>query len=350
MNIQKIIFSILITFSISIGIYASSYIPNNHSEVKVKVKVEAEDIDITKELYLIEEKANAEPIPPIPETLDLNIQKVLLGEKLFHDKNLSADKTISCASCHDLSKGGTDHRPQSIGIYNRLGDINTPTVFNSTFNFVQFWDGRADSLQEQAISTLFGSHEMGNKDKEAILNYLNGSNEYRLLFKSLYPTPISFNTFIDALTEFEKSLITPNSRFDKYLKGDNNALNTIELEGYQFFKTRGCISCHQGINIGGNMYQKAGIFKKTSTQQNRNLDGRYTVTKNIDDKGLLKVPSLRNIALTPPYFHDGSTDTLEIAVDVMGKAQLGTELSEQEIHKIVAFLKTLTGEYKKQPL
>ncbi|MDX1352129.1 MAG: cytochrome c peroxidase [Thiomicrorhabdus sp.] len=305
---------------------------------------------VRSDFHLIEDKFSAEPIPPIPEKVHINPSKVLIGEKLFHDSMLSSDKTISCASCHDLKKGGTDQSQFSVGVNSLKGLINTPTVFNAGFNFKQFWDGRANDLKTQAQGPLFAKHEMGNSNWHDILNYLNASKEYRLLFKRIYPMPITKETFLDALGEYGKSLITPNSRFDQYLKGDNFALNSLELEGYHLFKTRGCISCHQGVNMGGNMFQKAGIFEAISDEQSVSWDGRYTVTQDDADKGLFKVPTLRNIALTPPYFHDGSAKTLEDSVTIMGRAQLGTELSADEINKIVAFLKSLTGEYKNQPL
>ncbi|WP_198525671.1 cytochrome-c peroxidase [Thiomicrorhabdus sp. Kp2] len=299
---------------------------------------------------LVESKLNQEAIQPIPEESTTNPTKVLIGEKLFHDPNLSSDGTISCASCHDLNKGGTDQRKLSIGVNNRKGSINTPTVFNAVFNFKQFWDGRASDLKTQAVGPLFAHHEMGNTNWNSILSYLNNSKEYRLMFKELYPHPITQESFLDALSEFGKSLTTPNSRFDKYLKGDSFALNTLELEGYQLFKNQGCISCHQGINMGGNMFQKAGIFEAISEGELGSWEGRFTITQNENDKGLFKVPTLRNIALTAPYFHDGTAETLEDSVTVMGRAQLGTELTTEEVNKIVAFLKTLTGEYKQQPL
>lgn len=305
---------------------------------------------ISQEFERLEKQQTKELIQPIPESLPLNLQKVILGEKLFHDTNLSSTKTISCASCHDLALGGTDQKTFSIGIHNRVGTINTPTVFNSGFNFAQFWDGRAPDLETQAVSPLFNDHEMGNTNWESIIDYVNENNEYRILFKNLYNTAVTPTAILESLAEYQKSLITPNSKFDQYLKGNHVALNTLELEGYQLFINRGCISCHQGINMGGNLFQKAGVFEELSTTENGDWEGRYKITKNINDKGVFKVPTLRNIELTAPYFHDGSAKTLKSAVETMAKSQLGTELTEQESYKIVAYLKTLTGEYKKHPL
>ncbi|BCN94044.1 hypothetical protein THMIRHAM_18290 [Thiomicrorhabdus immobilis] len=305
---------------------------------------------ISQEFEILEKQQTENLIQPIPESLPLNSQKVILGEKLFADKNLSATKTISCSSCHNLALGGTDQKAVSTGIHNRLGTINAPTVFNSGFNFVQFWDGRAPDLATQAVSPLFNENEMGNTNWESIISYLNKDNEYRTLFQNAYASPATPKALLDSLSEYQKSLITPNSKLDQYLKGDHSALNTLELEGYQLFINRGCISCHQGINMGGNLYQKAGVFKELSTTKTGDWDGRYKITKNIQDKGVFKVPSLRNIELTAPYFHDGSAKTLKAAVESMAKSQLGTELTEQESYKIVTFLKALTGEYKKHPL
>jgi len=303
------------------------------------------------DLSLIEDNPTREVIPPIPNSLAVDHQKVILGEKLFHDANLSADGTISCSSCHDLSMGGTDNKAVSTGIRNQLGELNSPTVFNAVFNFSQFWDGRAKTLEVQAIGPLFNDHEMGNTSWNRIINYLEQTKEYALLFNKIYSAPIDSNQVLDAIAEYEKTLITPNSRFDQYLKGDTHALNTIELEGYELFKSRGCISCHQGVNMGGNMYQKAGIFEDISPNEpNSAWVGRFAVTQLEEDRGAFKVPTLRNIALTAPYFHDGSAKNLTEAVNIMGQAQLGIELSNLEVQKITAFLKSLTGEYKKQPL
>jgi len=312
---------------------------------------------LNKRLLLTEQKTNQllikEPISPIPETLVLNNQKVLLGATLFHDQNLSQNNTLSCASCHDLNKGGSDNLPLPVtshqeGEKNTLPVFNTPTVFNTVFNFVQTWKGTAKTLEEQAITPLFNPSEMGNKDWSKILNYLSHSAEYQPLFKMLYPSPISGEYVLDAIAEFERSLITPNARFDLYLKGDPHALSPYELEGYQLFKDRGCIACHHGINVGGTMFQKSGIFKPMfeETEQNKNLN----TTLNINDKTMLKVPSLRNITLTAPYFHNGSVDALEEAIDIMAKHQLGITLPADENNKIQAFLKTLTGQYKGQQL
>ncbi|GKT11073.1 MAG: cytochrome c peroxidase [Thiomicrorhabdus sp.] len=286
-----------------------------------------------------------EPISPIPRSLSLNSQKVHLGEMLFHDVNLSHDQTLSCASCHDLQKGGTDGRALPVTAEYQKAKLpntpvfNSPTVFNSSFNFVQGWEGKSLNLEQQAAIPLFNVFEMGNTTWSTILNYLTQSPNYHLMFKELYKTTtITPEQVIDAISTFERSLFTPDARFDLYLKGDQTILSAYEMDGYQLFKDRGCISCHHGINVGGNMFQKAGIFKPLFENAN--------YMNNIEK--LFKVPSLRNIALTAPYFHDGSIDSLEEAIDLMAKHQLGITLPQDENNKIQAFLKTLTGQYKGQ--
>lgn len=299
-----------------------------------------------------------EPISPIPDTLNLNTQKIHLGEKLFHDKNLSHNNTLSCASCHDLQKGGADGLALSNAASfqkTKLADqpvFNSPTVFNATFNFVQGWQGTAKTLEQQTAIPLFNTFEMGNTNWDNILKYLNQKPEYKQLFQQVYRRPILGEHVIDAISEFERSLITPNAPFDQYLKGNLNILSDDELKGYQLFKTLGCISCHHGINVGGNMFQKAGIFKPMFEKQiPASLSDSLVIQHSADNKEpLFKVPSLRNIALTAPYFHDGSVDTLEEAIDIMAKHQLGITLPLDENHKIQAFLNALTGQYKGQSL
>ncbi|VAW49730.1 Cytochrome c551 peroxidase [hydrothermal vent metagenome] len=301
----------------------------------------------SQRLLLSHAKLQQEPITPIPESLPLSSQKVKLGEMLFHDVNLSHNKHLSCSSCHDLQKGGTDGLPLPITAAHQKSNLpnqpvfNSPTVFNSTFNFAQGWEGKTRNLAQQAAIPLFNTFEMGNTSWSNILNYLNQSPSYHSLFRQLYNTKeVQPEQVIDAISEFERSLFTPNARFDLYLKGDQDILSAYELDGYQLFKDRGCISCHHGINIGGNMFQKAGIFKPLF----KNLG-----YMNNNEK-LFKVPTLRNIAITAPYFHDGSIDNLEEAIDLMAKHQLGITLPQDENNKIQAFLKTLTGQYKGQLL
>lgn len=293
-----------------------------------------------------------EPIRPIPQTIKLDAKKVALGDKLFHDKRLSKDNTISCASCHPLERGGVDGGVGSTGINGVKGPINAPTVFNSGFNFRQFWDGRAGSLEEQAAGPIHNPKEMGSNWNE-VIGKLSGDAALVAMFKDAYADGLQPKNVQDAIATFERSLITPNSRFDRYLRGDSAALKEDELRGYQLFKNYGCVACHQGVNVGGNMFQVFGVmgdyFAKRGGVKEADL-GRFNVTKNEADRNMFKVPGLRNVALTAPYFHDGSAKTLNDAVDVMFKYQLGRVAPQQDKELIVKFLHTLTGEFRGQTL
>lgn len=291
------------------------------------------------------EPLTGEPIQPLPEKVTgLDQAKVNLGQKLYNDKRLSSDNTVACVTCHQLDKGGTDLLVVSKGIKGQLGDINAPTVFNSRYNFVQFWDGRAKNLEEQAAGPVENPAEMGNK-WDAVVKMLAADSEYSTLFQAAYhQAPTKENT-TQAIAEFERSLVTP-SRFDDYLRGDANALSDVEKRGYATFKSKGCTACHNGINVGGAMYQKMGLIHDYFADRGsvKKADyGRFNVTHDEKDKFFFKVPTLRNVALTPPYFHDGSVKTLPEAVKKMGHYQLGQTLSDNEINDIVAFLGSLTG-------
>lgn len=288
------------------------------------------------------------PLPPAPQ---LPPEKVALGKRLFHDPRLSHDNSISCASCHDLSRGGTDQSRFSAGINRTVGNINAPTVFNSSLNVAQFWDGRAKSLEEQAAGPVHNPAEMGSSWDE-VVRKLRKDEEYQASFRHAYPDGISPANIAEAIATFERSLITPNARFDRYLRGEKEALSSDEQEGYRRFVNHGCTSCHQGAGIGGNMFQRFGImddFFKDRSPSNAD-QGRFNVTGLEEDRHVFKVPSLRNVAVTFPYFHDGSAKTLSDAVRVMGKYQLGKGLSEQDVRLIVAFLRTLNGEWQGQVL
>jgi cytochrome c peroxidase len=285
-----------------------------------------------------------EPIEPIPLTVDLDERKVRLGNKLFHDPLLSRDNTISCASCHSLDKGGTDQLPQSVGIDGQVGDRNSPTVFNAAYNFTQFWDGRADTLEDQADGPVHNPKEMGSNWQQ-VVGKLKQSSFYVAEFNAIYPGGLKTQNIRDAIVTFERSLITPNGRFDRYLRGDHNALTAEELNGYRLFKEYGCSSCHQGTNVGGNLFEKFGVMHvKERSGKSKNDLGRYNVTGEESDRYVFKVPSLRNVALTPPYFHDGSAKTLEEAVDTMAVFQIARTLTPDDRRDIVRFLTTLTGE------
>lgn len=289
-----------------------------------------------------------EPIQPIPEELVLDERKIALGEKLFHDPRLSRDNTIACASCHDFEKGGADGMAASIGIGGSETAVNTPTVFNSGFNFVQFWDGRAATLEDQIDGPTHHPGEMGSSWSE-IMAKLQEDHDLVTAFAEIYGNGIQSRNIKDAIATYERSLITPNSPLDRFLRGDANAITEREKAGFEIFKSYGCVSCHQGKNVGGNMYQGFGIFGNYFRDRGNVTEadfGRLNVTGKEEDRFVFKVPSLRNVELTAPYFHDGSAASLEEAVKIMAKYQLGRTLSSDEIELLVEFLKTLTGRYK----
>jgi len=281
---------------------------------------------------------SAEPITPIPLSIEVDKQKVELGKKLFFDTILSADNTISCATCHDLQNGGDDGLKFSFGIQGQEGDINSPTVLNAVYNFRQFWNGRASDLAHQTWGPIENPIEMGNSFQK-LISTLNKTS-YRREFLNIYEDGVTKNNISNAIAEFEKTLITPNAPFDKYLRGDKSAISQAQKDGYELFKTKGCIACHHGINIGGNLYNKFGVMKEVKSKRL----GRYEVTKKEADKYYFKVPSLRNVALTAPYLHDGRYDELEDVVKFMARYQLGRIVSQEEVDKIVSFLNSLSGE------
>jgi len=278
--------------------------------------------------------------------------KARLGEKIFHDPNLSADRRVSCASCHVLAHGGDDGLKLSTGVGGAVGDINAPTVFNSIYGFRQFWDGRAAGLSDQVSGPLTNPAEMASNWDVAVLR-VRENTAYVAEFMREYGGEISARTISDALVCFEATLLTPNAPFDRYLNGDADAIGEDIKEGYRRFTEYGCISCHQGINIGGNFFQKFGIvgdyFADRGNPTKADL-GRFNVTGDEADRNVFKVPTLRNIAVTAPYFHDGSAETLDAAVMIMGRYQLGRDLSDEDRRYIIAFLESLTGEYRGERL
>ncbi|NOR68457.1 MAG: c-type cytochrome [Methylomarinum sp.] len=286
------------------------------------------------------------PITPIPNAQYLNKDLVSLGKLLFFDTILSKNHSVSCASCHNIHNGGVDGLIVSSGIHNQSGNINSPTVLNSSLNFKQFWDGRANSLEDQIDGPINSPIEMGSSWPE-VINKLKKRIRYQKKFSALYPSSgITEQTIKHAIATYERSLLTPDSRFDLFLKGQQDALTAAEKEGYQLFISYGCIACHQGVNMGGNMFEKMGIMHDYFADRGKLTDvdlGRYRVTMKEEHKYEFKVPSLRNIALTAPYFHDGQTKTLELAVEKMAYYQIGVSLPKNETALIVSFLKTLTG-------
>ena len=290
--------------------------------------------------------AHGEPIKPLPADNGTDVAKAALGRMLFHDTKLSKDDSISCASCHDLSSGGDDGQKVSTGINDSLGLVNSPTVFNASFNFKQFWDGRAETLTDQIDGPVQSSIEMGSLWPEVVAKLFQDEN-YPQLFGDIYPDGINRANIKDAIAEFITSLTTPNSRFDRWLNGEPDAISQLEKRGYNLFKFYGCVSCHQGANVGGNMFQVFGVinefFKRRGNITQADM-GRYNITGNEADMHAFKVPSLRMAAFTAPYLHDGSAATLRDAVDAMFEFQLGREAPDEDKDAIVAFIKTLAGE------
>ena len=286
-------------------------------------------------------------LQPLPDSVKVDPAKAALGEKLFHDVRLSKDNTVACASCHDLKKGGTDQLPFSKGVGGKVGGINAPTVFNSGFQFIQFWDGRAADLAAQADGPVNNPAEMASNWDEATAK-LSQDAEFTQAFSAVYPDGYKKDNFVNAIAEFEKTLVTPGP-FDKYLKGDQNALTAEQKAGLKIFEDTGCANCHCGPILGGQSFELMGLHKDYFGARGNVKDadyGRFNVTKDESDKYRLKVPTLRNIKLTAPYFHDSSTSDLSKAVETMARCQTGKTLSAQQVAQVVQFLEALTGEYK----
>jgi cytochrome c peroxidase len=279
---------------------------------------------------------------PIQPPKQINLGMVELGKKLYFDPRLSKSGFISCNSCHNLSMGGTDNIPTSIGDKWQQGPINAPTVLNSSLAIAQFWDGRAADLKEQAGGPIANPGEMGFTHELAV-GVLETIPEYVREFKMVFgKDKVDIDQVTTAIAEFEKTLVTPNSRFDQWLLGKKDALTADEQAGWKLFKDSGCVACHNGEALGGTSFQKMGLvepYKTTAAAQ-----GRADVTKQDADRMMFKVPTLRNVEMTYPYFHDGAVWTLKEAVDLMGRLQLGKKFTDKENAQVVAFLKTLTGD------
>lgn len=287
------------------------------------------------------------PLPkeiPSPKENISSPAKIALGKKLFFDKKLSSDQSMSCNTCHQLENFGAENRATSVGFKGHLGARNSPSVYNSGLHFAQFWDGRAKDLEDQAGGPILNLGEMAMPNEALVLERLSKDKEYPALFNKIYgTTKISYEELRKAIASFERTLVTP-SRFDTYLKGNVNALNQAERNGLRTFVSKGCISCHNGVGVGGGMFQKFGVV---NPYQFQNDTGRFEVTKNPVDKYFFKVPSLRNVAKTAPYFHDGKVGNLKEAIKTMGKTQLGLNLTTTEIASIETFLNSLTGQKPK---
>lgn len=298
---------------------------------------------------LPEDKA-AEPVRPIDLTAEVDQEKVALGFALFHDTRLSVDNTVSCASCHDLSTAGVDNHQYSHGVGDQVGGVNAPTVYNAVYNFVQFWDGRAKTLADQAAGPPLNPIEMASTSFDEIIAKLQADKPFAKAFTAVYPDGLTEANITDAIEEFERTLITPNSRFDKWLRGDNEAITADELAGYELFKKYDCATCHVGPNLGGQSYELMGLRRHYFADRGLELtvedNGRFKETQLERDRHRFKVPGLRNVEHTWPYYHDGTRETLEDAVRDMGIYQSGVELTSLEVDQITSFLKTLTGEYQ----
>ncbi len=299
----------------------------------------------------LQARANAifKPVPDKPPALKGNPAspaKIELGAKLYFDPRLSKSQLISCNTCHNAGLGGADLQGTSTGHGWQKGPRNAPTVLNSVYNIAQFWDGRAKDLAEQAKGPVQASVEMNNTPDQ-VLKTLNSMPEYVKLFKAAFPAdknPVSFDNMAKAIEVFEATLITPDSRFDRYLKGNRKALSAREADGLKLFIDKGCAGCHGGLNLGGSGYYPFGVVAKPAENiMPRGDKGRFSVTKTSGDEYVFRAPSLRNVAITGPYFHSGAVWSLKEAVAIMGSAQFGIQLSGNETDVITAFLDSLTG-------
>ena len=277
---------------------------------------------------------------PIPIDKIENKEKYDLGKKLFFDSNLSKDKTIACVTCHVLELGGADGNQISLGVNGAKGVINSPTIFNVKFNIAQDWIGEYSSIKKRSKMAFLSKIEMAGDVVETI-KYIKSKKNLNDRFLKIYDK-LDEDAIFDAIAYFVSSLTTPNSKFDKFLKGDEKALSKQEKEGYKLFVEYGCVSCHNGVNIGGNMYHKFGIFNEKRLRRDKN-QGRYKITKRIYDKYVFKVPSLRNVSKTAPYLHNGLLNELKTVIKKMGEYQLGIDMPVDDILKIELFLKTLEG-------
>ncbi|HEV8548443.1 MAG TPA: cytochrome-c peroxidase [Polyangiaceae bacterium] len=307
--------------------------PTAHAEPKPRATTTAEPHPVSRE-----------PLEPLPEVPALDARTVALGRRLFHEPRLSGDGKVACSSCHDLGKSGADSKPLSLGVSGKSGLVNAPTVYNASLNFVQFWDGRAATLEDQVGGPITNPIEMGSSWDQA-LAALRADPSYVADFGAL-PGGLTEANVRRAVADFERTLLTRGSAFDRFLAGDEQALAPEARSGYEMFKSVGCIACHQGRNVGGNMFQRFGVlgdyFKDRGHVSEADY-GRYNVTHNEADRYVFRVPSLRNVTRTAPYFHDGSAATLPQAVQVMARYQLGRKLSDEQVSAIIAFLGALAG-------
>lgn len=306
-----------------------------------------------------------EPLPltaPAPSDNPTTAEKVELGRQLFFDPRLSHTGTVSCNSCHNVMAGGEDGRPTSFGVFGKQGGRSAPTVWNAAFLSVQFWDGRAASLEDQAKGPITNPVEMGMKNHDLVVKRVAQIPGYRDQFEKVFSQKNSINidNIAKAIAAYERTLITPNSPFDRYLKGDERAISSNAKRGSELVKSVGCVACHSGPNYSGPVMPVGqGFFQKFPVNPVKQFEekyafskdsGRFAVTKNSSDRNMWRVPTWRNVALTAPYFHNGSVRSLSEAVQIMAKAQLKKDLPPQDIKDIVAFLESLTGDFPEQKL
>lgn len=319
----------LVTISVFLISCSKNHINRNHPDY---AKISLEDM---QDIF--------EPLPDQVLKLEdkSTVAQVKLGKKLYFEKALSLNNDISCNSCHMLDKFGVDNEATSPGHKGQRGDRNSPSVYNASLHIAQFWDGRAEDLKAQAKGPILNPIEMAIPNEEEAIKRIKRLSGYTDMFKAAFPKekdPVTYDNLAHAIAQFEKNLLTP-SRFDDYLKGNQDALSNDEKEGMRIFNEVGCTSCHNGVGVGGGLYQKIGLEIPYETEDK----GRFNVTKNNDDMYFFKVPSLRNVAKTGPYFHDGTVKTLKEAISLMGTHQLGVELKKSEIDAISVFLESLTG-------
>ena len=307
-------------------------------------------------------KAQWEALPkqaPIPADNPLTAEKIELGKMLYFDPRLSSNGTVSCFTCHNVMEGGDDHRPTSIGVHGQAGGRNAPSVWNAAFLSTQFWDGRAATLEDQAKGPPANPIEMGMASLDATIERIKDIPGYEIHFEQAFgKDSMNMDNAARAIASYERTLITPNSAYDQYVKGDKAALNAQQVRGMEAFASAGCIACHSGANFSGpGLPAGTGFFQKFPTHTNNTYvasyklmddSGRMNVTQDQNDKNLWRVPTLRNLEYTAPYMHNGSVKSLEEAVRVMAKTQLDQDMSPEQVADIVAFLGTLTGEFPEQ--
>ncbi|HXN33511.1 MAG TPA: cytochrome c peroxidase [Polyangiaceae bacterium] len=295
--------------------------------------------------------ARDQPLRPLPKAPKVDPRRAALGAKVFSDPSVSSDGTVSCATCHPLDRAGADGLSHSRGVGGKETALNTPTIYNATYNFRFNWNGAYATLEDEFDAPITKTM---STTWDAVDAKLRSDRAFADAFRSAYPDGVTTANVKDALARYIDTLVTPDSRFDQYLRGDTDALTADERKGYEAFKEIGCSSCHQGANVGGNLFQRFGVmhdyFRERGGPGPTEADmGRFNTTKNPSDRHVFRVPSLRNVALTPPYFHDGSAPTLEHAVLTMGYSQLGRRLTTEQVTTIVSFLRTLTGVMKGRP-